>query len=65
MENVKLSIVQDELHPEEKRTLAKLREEFRKWYGRLSVAELVSNKRLVAEIEAIERMFNPVPRGIA
>ncbi len=65
MENAKLNLVPTEIGPEEKRTLAKLREEFRKWYGRLSVAELVSNKRLVAEIEAIERMFSPIPRGLA
>ncbi len=63
MDTPKLSIVPIQLKPEEKRILAKLREEFRRWYGRLSVNELVSNKRLVAEIEAIERMLSPLPRG--
>lgn len=51
------------LKPEEKRILEKLRDEFRRWYGRLSVTELVSNQRLVAEIEAIERMLNPLRGG--
>lgn len=63
MDTPKLSIVPTQLKPEEKRILAKLREEFRRWYGRLSVNELVSNKRLVEEIEAIERMLSPIPGG--
>jgi hypothetical protein len=63
METPKLTIVPIRLKPEEKRILAKLRDEFRRWYGRLSVNELVSNKRLVEEIEAIERLLNPLPGG--
>ena len=60
MDTPKLSVVPTQLKPEEKRVLARLRDEFRRWYGRLSVTELVSNKRLVEEIEAIERMLSPM-----
>ena len=63
MDTPKLSVVPIQLKSEEKRILTKLREEFRRWYGRLSVNELVSNKRLVEEIEAIERMLSPMPGG--
>lgn len=37
--------------------LRKLKEEFRKWYGLISVQELVQNKVLVVEIEALEIML--------
>lgn len=45
---------------EEKSTkdlLNRIREALRKWYGTLSVRELISNRALVAEIEAFERML--------
>ena len=35
----------------------RLRQEFRKWYGTISVAELTSNRMLVFEIEELERML--------
>lgn len=63
MDTPKLSVVPTQLKPEERRVLARLRDEFRRWYGRLSVTELVSNKRLVEEIEAIERMLSPMLGG--
>ncbi len=37
--------------------LRTLREEFRKWYGMISVEELVSNHELVEFITRIERYF--------
>lgn len=64
MDTTKLRVVPTQLKPEEKRVLAKLRDEFRRWYGRLSVTELVSNKRLVEEIEAIERILSPMIGGV-
>jgi hypothetical protein len=63
MDTPNLGIVPTQLKPEEKRVLAKLREEFRRWYGRLSVNELMSNKRLIEEIQIIERMLNPLQGG--
>jgi hypothetical protein len=38
--------------------IERLKTVFRKWYGSLSVRELVSNKTLVAEIEAFERLLS-------
>lgn len=34
-----------------------IRRELRRWYGLISVEELVSNKELVLEIEVLERML--------
>lgn len=34
-----------------------IRQELRRWYGLISVEELVSNKELVLEIEVLERML--------
>lgn len=38
--------------------LRTLREEFRQWYGSLSVKELSSNRILIQEIEKLERLFS-------
>lgn len=38
--------------------IIRLREEFRAWYGLLSVEELVQNKELVEEIYQIEKLFS-------
>lgn len=38
--------------------LDRIKEALRKWYGTLSVRELISNRALVAEIEAFERMLS-------
>ncbi|MGE0525745.1 MAG: hypothetical protein AB7G93_01125 [Bdellovibrionales bacterium] len=38
--------------------LNRIKEAVRKWYGTLSVKELVVNKALVAEIEAFERLLS-------
>jgi len=40
-----------------KSALERIRRELRKWYGVISVKELVSNKALTFEIETIERLF--------
>ena len=37
--------------------LAAIRRELRKWYGLISVDELVNNRDLVFEIEVLERML--------
>ncbi|OYZ11977.1 MAG: hypothetical protein B7Y39_18980 [Bdellovibrio sp. 28-41-41] len=37
--------------------LEKIRNEFRNWYGNLSVKELVYNRALIAEIEKLERLL--------
>lgn len=59
MKESKLELQISELKKEDMRFLFKLRDEFRKWYGRLPISELISNERLVKEIEEIERMFSP------
>lgn len=41
----------------QKSALANIRRELRKWYGSISVKELVSNRELVLEIEVLERML--------
>lgn len=38
--------------------LNKIKEALRKWYGTLSVKEIISNRALIAEIEALERMLS-------
>ena len=38
--------------------MKELRDEFRKWYGLLSVAESVTNPLLVRKIEGVERRFS-------
>ncbi len=37
--------------------LAAIKRELRKWYGLISVKELISNRDLVLEIEVLERML--------
>ena len=37
--------------------LRRLKKEFRKWYGQVSVEELISNRELVFQISAIERLL--------
>jgi hypothetical protein len=37
--------------------LSAIRRELRKWYGLISVDELVNNRDLVFEIEVLERML--------
>ena len=37
--------------------LGAIRRELRRWYGLISVEELVANKELVLEIEVLERML--------
>ncbi|MBX3032897.1 MAG: hypothetical protein KF865_03165 [Bdellovibrionaceae bacterium] len=38
--------------------LNKIRDALRKWYGTLSVKEIISNRVLIVEIEALERMLS-------
>lgn len=38
--------------------LDRIKDALRKWYGTLSVKEIISNRALVAEIEAFERMLS-------
>lgn len=38
--------------------LDKIKEALRKWYGTLSVKEIIANRELIAEIESFERMLN-------
>jgi hypothetical protein len=37
--------------------LAVVKHEFRKWYGMISIEELVSNWKLTHEVEILERML--------
>ena len=37
--------------------LASIKKELRKWYGTISVDELVENRELTLEIETLERML--------
>lgn len=41
-----------------KALLDKIKEALRKWYGTLSVKEIVANRDLIAEIESFERMLS-------
>lgn len=41
----------------ERKALQNLKRQFRRWYAALSVDELVTNRRLTARIDRIERMF--------
>ena len=40
-----------------KKSVAKLKEDFRNWYGIVSVQELTENKKLLLEIESLEKAF--------
>lgn len=40
-----------------KAALARIKQELRKWYGVISVKELVTNRELAFEIEVLERML--------
>lgn len=39
-------------------SLEKIKAEIRKWYGIISVKELICNKALIVEIEKIERLLS-------
>ena len=39
-------------------TLKNLRDEFRNWYGMISIEELIENSELVEIIKKIERYFS-------
>jgi hypothetical protein len=39
------------------KTISRLKEIFRRWYGSLSIREIVSNRKLIAEIESFERLL--------
>jgi hypothetical protein len=41
----------------EAKMLVRLKDIFRGWYGSLSVKEIITNKRLISEIEAFERLL--------
>jgi hypothetical protein len=41
-----------------KALLDKIKEALRKWYGTLSVKEIIANRELIAEIESFERMLS-------
>lgn len=43
--------------PSLRAALATIKRELRKWYGAISVDELVGNRELVLEIETLERML--------
>lgn len=43
--------------PSFRAALATIRRELRKWYGVISVKELILNRELVVEIEVLERML--------
>lgn len=36
----------------------KVRQEIRAWYGSLSVKEIISNKRLMSEIQKLEQLLS-------
>lgn len=38
--------------------VARFKLEFRKWYGSLSIKEIIENKQLIAEVEAFERLLS-------
>lgn len=38
-------------------SLDRVKEELRKWYGMLSLKEIVTNKALIQELEALEKML--------
>ena len=47
----------DRVTPSLRAALATIKRELRKWYGAISVDELVGNRELVLEIETLERML--------
>jgi hypothetical protein len=38
--------------------IARLKEEFREWYGALSIEEIMGNPALIRSIERVERTFS-------
>ena len=41
----------------EAKVLVRLKDIFRQWYGSLSVKEIITNQKLISEIEAFERLL--------